>query len=73
MNSSSKEPRKMRTGSGGPSFCWMCNRQLQRAKGKGLGLFHFNLVIDLDGVRHRVHGFPCTRSAIEDGLRVETA
>lgn len=60
------EPR-MRTGSGAPSFCWHCFKQLQRAPGRGQGLFFFNLVRDRDGQQHRVHGFPCTKQAVADG------
>lgn len=58
---------RMQQGSGGPSFCWVCNHQLRRAPGRGLGLFYFELVVDPDGVAHRVHGFPCLRTAVEDG------
>lgn len=65
-----KPPRKMRTGSGAPSICWVCGKQLQRAKGKGLGLFYFNLVRDRANVEHRVHGSPCTQMAIDDGAKV---
>ena len=57
------------TGSGAPSFCWHCNKQLHRAPGKGLGLFFFNLVRGPDGHEHRVHGSPCTRQAIKDGAK----
>lgn len=56
------------TGSGSPSFCWHCNKQLHRAPGKGQGLFFFNLVRGPDGIEHRVHG-DCTRQAIEDGAK----
>lgn len=63
-------PRKMRKGSGAPSFCWICHRQLQRAPGKGLGLFYFNLVRDRAGIEHRVHGEQCTREAVADGGKV---
>lgn len=59
--------RRMRQGSGAPSLCWMCLRQLQRAPGEGLGLFYFNLVRDRAGVEHRVHGEPCTADAVKDG------
>lgn len=62
-------PRKMRKGSGSPKLCWMCGKQLQRAPGKGLGLFYFNLVADRAGVEHRVHG-DCTSHAIGDGCKV---
>lgn len=57
----------MEQGSGAPSFCWVCNRQLQRAPGKGAGLFYFARVVDRDGREHRVHGFPCLQSALADG------
>lgn len=59
--------RRMRQGSGAPSMCWVCMRQLMRAPGKGLGLFYFELVRDPSGVEHRVHGFPCLKEAIADG------
>lgn len=59
--------RRMRQGPGAPSFCWLCMRQLQRAPGKGLGLFYFHLVADQDGIEHRVHGSQCLQQAIEDG------
>lgn len=62
-------PSKTRTGSGAPSFCWVCGNQLQRAPGKGQGLFFFNLVTDRVGVEHRVHG-DCTQQAINDGCKV---
>lgn len=51
--------------SGAPSFCWHCMRQLQRAPGKGLGLFYANIVRDKAGIDHRVHG-DCTQMAIAD-------
>lgn len=57
----------MRQGSGAPTFCWQCGRQLQRAPGKGKGLFFFELVRDRAGVEHRVHGTPCLKSAVADG------
>lgn len=65
-----KPPRKMRKGSGAPSFCWMCGKKLQRAAGKGLGLFYFNIVRNRDNIEHRVHGSPCTQMAIDDGALV---
>lgn len=55
-------------GSGPPSFCWHCSKQLQRARGKGLGLFYFRSVIDNDGVRHRVHN-DCVEMVIGDGVK----
>ena len=61
---------RMRQGSGAPSFCWHCNSQLQRAPGKGLGLFYFNLVRDRGGVYHRVHGGACTEDAVKDGNKL---
>jgi len=67
-----KPPKKMQTGSGAPSLCWVCLRQLQRAPGKGLGLFYFNLVVDKAGVEHRVHGSPCFGEAIQDGCKVQS-
>jgi hypothetical protein len=60
--------KRMDQGSGAPSFCWHCSRQLQRAPGKGLGLFYFRLVEDQDGVKHRVHG-GCVGLAIGDGVK----
>lgn len=61
--------RRMQTGSGAPSFCWHCFKQLQRAPGKGLGLFYFDLVLDADGVEHRVHG-DCAALAVADGAKL---
>lgn len=66
------ERDRLRQGSGAPSLCWHCLRQLQRAPGKGLGLFYFNLVRDRVGVEHRVHGDPCTRLSIADGNSLVT-
>lgn len=60
--------QRMEQGSGAPSFCWHCSRQLQRAKGKGLGLFYFRTVIDQDGVKHRVHG-DCLAMVVGDGVK----
>lgn len=60
--------QRMQRGAGSPSFCWHCGRQLQRAPGKGQGLFFFNLVVDRDGNEHRVHGV-CTVFAVGDGVR----
>lgn len=54
-------------GAGAPSFCWVCFKQLQRAPGRGRGLFYFAAVRDKDGREHRVHGDQCLRQAIEDG------
>lgn len=62
-------PKRMRKGSGAPKICWVCGRHLQWAAGKGQGLVYFNLVVDRDGVGHRVHG-DCTRSALEDGCKI---
>lgn len=61
--------KKLRQGSGAPSFCWHCNKQLQRAPGKGLGLFYFELVRSRDGEEHRVHG-DCAKPATADGENV---
>lgn len=58
---------KTRIGSGAPSFCWVCNKQLMRAKGKGLGLFHFEIVQDPNGQNHRVHQSNCLADAIKEG------
>jgi len=58
---------KARQGSGFPSFCWVCRRQLMRAPGKGKGLFYFEIVQDPAGVEHRVHQSICLTEAIEDG------
>lgn len=57
-----------RVGSGAPSFCWHCMRQLQRAKGKGLGLFYFELVVDRSDNEHRVHQ-QCLREVVGDGIK----
>lgn len=60
---------RTRQGAGAPSFCWVCNRQLQRAPGKGRGLFYFLLVADRGGHEHRIHG-DCLRFAKEDGAKL---
>ena len=57
---------KARQGSGAPTFCWQCNRQLHRAPGKGLGLFFFELVLGTDGHQHRIHQ-DCLPDAKADG------
>lgn len=62
---------RTRQGAGAPSFCWVCNRQLQRAPGKGLGLFYFLVVADRSGHEHRIHG-DCLREAQADGSRLVT-
>lgn len=59
--------RPLLRGSGAPSFCWVCFRQLQRAPGRGKGLFYFAAVRDKDGRGHRVHGGECLSQAIADG------
>lgn len=59
--------RRAHQGSGAPSFCWVCNRQLRRAPGPGMGLFRFELVRDRDGRERRVHGSPCLEDAVADG------
>lgn len=58
---------RLEQGSGAPSFCWHCSKRLQRAKGKGLGLFYFRTVVDQDGVLHRVHG-DCVARVIGGGV-----
>jgi hypothetical protein len=58
---------RARQGSGAPTFCWHCNKQLQRAPGKGMGLFYFELVRDPDGVTHRVHHSLCLPLSVADG------
>lgn len=64
---------RMRTGAGAPSFCWHCNRQLQRAPGKREGRFYFHLVRDPLNHEHRVHG-DCLALAQADGAKlVETS
>lgn len=60
--------RACRTGSGAPTFCWQCQNQLQRAPGKGEGLFYFHLVIGPGGNQHRVHG-DCLAPALLDGCK----
>lgn len=57
-----------RQGSGAPTFCWHCMRQLQRAPGRRQGLFFFEIVRDQDGVDHRVHA-ACVQEAATDGVR----
>ena len=61
---------KMQQGSGAPSFCWHCQKQLMRAPGAGLGLFYFNLVRGVDGELHRVHGDQCTREVMSGGAKL---
>lgn len=56
----------MRRGGGAPSFCWQCQKQLQRAPGKGRALFYYHVVKDADGKEHRVHG-DCLEPCIADG------
>lgn len=63
---------RMEQGSGHPQFCWHCSKQLQRAKGKGLGLVYFRKVVDQDGNEHRVHG-DCLAQAIGDGVKAKAA
>lgn len=63
-------PKKTQTGSGSPSFCWHCGNQLQRAPGKGLGLFFFNIVRGPDGNQHRIHG-DCTEQALLSGCKID--
>ncbi len=58
-------------GSGSPSFCWNCSRQLQRAPGQGKGLFYFMLVRDRDGNTHRVHQ-QCLADTIGYGIKQVT-
>ncbi|UZZ64554.1 hypothetical protein [Curvibacter phage PCA1] len=58
---------KARIGSGAPSFCWVCHKQLQRAPGKTKGLFYFELVRDRLGADHRVHQSVCLPQAVADG------
>ncbi len=62
---------KSEQGSGAPSFCWHCSKQLQRARGKGLGLFYFRIVVDQAGNKHRVHA-DCVEKAIGDGVKLES-
>ena len=62
---------RARQGSGAPTFCWHCNKQLQRAPGKGLGLFYFELVRDPKDpmeTEHRVHSTDCLQAAKHEGL-----
>jgi len=59
----------MQTGVGGPSLCWMCNRQLMRARGQGLGLFYFHKVRDRRAAEYRVHG-DCLTAALKGGNKL---
>lgn len=61
--------KKLEQGSGAPSFCWECGKQLQRAPGKGMGLFYFWRVKDIDGREHRVHGDCLSESLKQAGVR----
>ena len=56
-------------GAGAPSFCWVCFSQLQRAPGKGKGLFYFRRVIGRDGMEHRIHD-NCLTEAQADGAKL---
>lgn len=49
---------------GGVPFCWHCSRQLMRKKGG----FYFALVVDRDGIEHRVHK-DCVADVIGDGVK----
>lgn len=60
--------KRLEQGSGPPSFCWHCSKQLMRARGIGLGLFYFRTVVDQDGVKHRVHG-DCLSEAVGNGVK----
>lgn len=62
--------QKMEQGSGSPKLCWHCGKQLQRAPGKGLGLFYFRTLVDPLGSEHRVHG-DCAEIAVGDGVRLK--
>lgn len=62
--------KKLRQGSGSPKLCWHCGKQLQRAPGKGLGLFYFHLVTCRDGFDHRVHG-DCLDDVLGDGVKLK--
>lgn len=57
---------KCDVGSGGPTFCWHCIAQLQRAAGKKKGLFYFVTVRDKQGFLHRVHGH-CFKEVQKEG------
>lgn len=63
--------KRLQQGSGSPSFCWHCSKQLMRAPGKGKGLFFFHVVIDQDGIEHRVHG-DCAAMVIGDGVKLKS-
>lgn len=62
-----RKPKLMHVGNGAPQFCWVCFKPLQRAPGVGESNVYFNLVQDPLGHRHRVHGDPCTVTALQDG------
>jgi hypothetical protein len=53
----------------GKSRCWVCGRQLQRAPGKGKGLFYYLLVWDKNVGTHRIHA-DCLDQAKQDGLEL---
>lgn len=62
---------RMLQGTGGPSFCWICDKQLQRAPGKGRNLFYFWLITDKrdpDQLKRRIHG-GCMDEAIKQGYK----
>ena len=49
---------------GGIPFCWHCSRQLMRKKGG----FYYALVVDADGIKHRVHK-DCVSDAVGHGIK----
>jgi hypothetical protein len=53
---------------GGVPFCWHCSKQLVRITGG----FIYSLVIDADGIEHRVHK-QCVSMVIGDGVREKRA
>ena len=56
----------------GPRWCWVCEKQLQWAKGKGKGLFYFVLAEDRQGIERRIHAQEhCKDMAKADGMKVK--
>lgn len=53
---------------GGIPFCWHCSKQLVRIKGG----FIYALVVDPDGIEHRVHK-DCVALAVGDGIKEKRA
>lgn len=56
-------------GYGGPTFCWHCNRQLQRVEGEKYK-FYYVTVEDPIGHTHRIH-MDCLEESVAAGNRLK--